>query len=402
MLLPYRVKNPPKRFPYVTLGIISANVIVFAMTSRYFLVIREEVVVRYAFHLWVAPFVNFISSSFLHADLLHLLGNMWFLWVFGPAVEDRLGLAKFVAVYAATGLVGDLSQTLLDVAFNGQNQPIIGASACIMGIAGAYWFAFPWSKVCVFYWIWWFWHGVFEVSAHWVITAYILLDLWSGLLGGVEHVSGGVASFAHVGGGIAGVLLCALMRVRCDTEEVSEARAVHADMRDLENMPFDALQSMLEAEPDNTDVLRAAIVVAMRQGKQQVVADAIARLGSSLVLKDRYLVYSYLMDLRGDPSIYQSVHLLRLAGQFEQSCEHDMAINVYKLIADTRPTEMEAENALYRMAYCYWAVYKHREYAGACLAQLQKRFPRGQMMPFAVSLWKQIEAAGSGQPPTGA
>lgn len=396
MLLPYRVKNPPKRFPYVTLGIIAVNLVVFAMTSQFFLVVREDVVVRHAFHLWAAPFLNFVSSSFLHADLLHLLGNMWFLWIFGPAVEDRLGVTKFAAVYVVTGLVGDLSQTLLDVAFLGQNQPIIGASACIMGIAGAYWFAFPWSKVCVFYWIWWFWHGTFEVPAHWVITVYILLDLWTGLLGGVEHVSGGVASFAHVGGGIAGVLLCLIMRVKRDTEELSEARAVHAESGALEHMPFDALSSMLEAEPDNTDVIRAIIGPAIRKGQRHIAADAIARLGPSLIMRDPYLVYCYLVDLAGAPAAYQSVHLLRLAGQFERLGEYDRAINVYKLIADSRPDDMESESALYRMAYCYWAGYRHRESVGECLAELEKRFPHGDMMPFAVSLWKQIQ--GRGQP----
>jgi len=207
-------------------------------------------------------------------------------------------------------------------------------------------------------------------------------------------MSGGVASFAHVGGGIAGVLLCVLLHVKRDTAEVSEARAVHAESKDLGNMPFYALESMLQAEPENTELIRAIIGPAARQGKQYVALEAIAKLGPSLIVKDPYLVYSYLIDMNGDNKIYQSVHLLRLAGQFEQAGEHDRAINVYKMIADTRPTDMEAENALYRMAYCYWTAYKHREFSGACLAQLQKRFPRGQMMPFAVSLWKQI--AGSG------
>jgi len=164
MLLPYRVKNPPARFPYVTVSLIAVNVIVFGLTSDYFLVVREGVVKSYAFQLWKTPFLNSFASAFLHGGIFHLLGNMWFLWIFGPAVEDRLGAGKFLGVYFATGLVGDLSQALLDVAFLGEPQPVIGASACIMGLAGAYWFAFPFSKVCVFYWIWLFWRGVFGVD----------------------------------------------------------------------------------------------------------------------------------------------------------------------------------------------------------------------------------------------
>jgi len=397
LLLPYRVKNPPARFPYATISTIAANFIIYLATTEYYLFIRDEVVRAYAFQLWKAPFANFFISSFLHGDVFHILGNMLFLWIFGPAVEDRLGIPKFLAVYFATGLVGDLTQALLDVTFLGENQPVIGASACIMGIAGAYWFAFPFSKVCVFYWIWWFWRGVFEVAAHWVITIYILLDLWSGLSRGMEHMSGGVASFAHVGGGFAGAVLCALMRVKRDTAELSEARAVHADAKQLEYMPFYALESMLEAEPDNMEVLRAMIPSAIREGKRAVVAAAIAKLGPELVVRDPWVVYGYLTMLNGDPGIYQSVHLLRLARQLESLDEHDKAIKVYKLIAETRPTEMEAENALFRMAYCYWNVYRHKDYAEASLAELRKRFPRGEMMPFAQALWKQIQGAAGGQ-----
>lgn len=395
MFFPYRVKNPPKRFPYVTLSLIAVNVIVYAMTTQYFLSIREEVVKSYAFILWKTPAFTFLTASFLHADIFHILGNMWFLWIFGPAVEDRLGIPKFLAVYFVTGLAGFLTQALLDVALSGLNQPIIGASACVMGIAGAYLWAFPWSTVCVFYFIWILYYvryGVFDLAALWVVTGYLLLDLWSGLRDSALGGGGGVASFSHVGAGVAGLLMALLMRVRRDTESVSDAKAVQADAKDLDNMPFYALESMLEAEPDNLDVLRAIIVPAIHQGKQPVVAEAIAKLGPGLIMKDPYLAHSYLIDLHGDHRVYQSVHMLRLAGQLERLGQHDRAINVYKVIADTRPTDTEAENALYRMAYCYWTAYQHKKFACECLAELQRRFPQGQMMPFAVSLWKQIQS----------
>lgn len=405
MFLPYRVKNPPKRFPFTTLSLIALNLLVWTMTSQAFLVVREEIVNEYAFILWKTPAFTFFTASFLHGDIFHILGNMWFLWIFGPAVEDRLGVPKFLGVYLATGLVGFAAQALLDVAFTGLNNPIIGASACIMGIAGAYLWAFPWSTICVFYFIWFFikiWYGVFEVAALWVVGGYLLLDLWSGLRDGALHAGGGVASFAHVGAGVAGLIIAWAMGVKRDTEALSEAKAVQADAKDLHNMPFHALENMIEADPTDLDVLRASIGPSIRQGKPYIVSEAIAKLGPGLIMTDYILAYSYLMDLHGDPGVYQSVHLLKLAGQFERAGEFDKAINVYKLIADTRQQEMEAENALYRMAYCYWTGYQHKEFAGQCLAQLQKRYPRGQMMPFAVSLWKQIQAATSGQSPTGA
>lgn len=99
MLIPYRVKNPTKHFPFATLGLITANIIVYILTTDSFLAIREDVVERYAYAFGVSPFINFITAAFLHTDPFHLLGNMLFLRVFGPPVEDRLRIPRYLAVY---------------------------------------------------------------------------------------------------------------------------------------------------------------------------------------------------------------------------------------------------------------------------------------------------------------
>jgi len=397
MLIPYRVKNPPKRFPAITVTIIAVNVLVYACTSEAGLVIKESAVQSGAFALGVSPLINALWAMFLHADPLHLLGNMLFLWVFGPPVEDRLGVGKYLIVYFATGFAGDVLQALLDVLFGGHPQPGIGASGCIMGVVGAYWYLFSWSTVCVFYWLGWFWRGVWEVQAIWIIGLYILMDLAEGMFFGSMGVRGGVANFCHVGGGVTGALLCIGMGAKRDSEAVSEAKAIQADMKDLSMLPAHALQTMLEADPDNLDLIRALAHASMGSGQRALLDSAIARAGVSLVERDPSLVAMYLLDLRGDPDIYKPVHLLRLAGALERSQRASTALSIYHLIAQRYPDESDAETAYYRMASCHWKSFKDVRSAHGALSEMAKRFPNGQMLRFGQALWNEIQAGSGSQ-----
>lgn len=393
MLLPYRVKNPIRSFPAITVAIIAINVIVYVFTTDSLLVIRENVVKDYAFALGIGSPANFLSSIFLHGDLFHLLGNMLFLWVFGPPVEDRLGKVTYPIVYFTTGLAGALLQATVDKLVTGQAHPGIGASGCIMGIVGAYWFAFSWSKVCVFYWLTFFWRGVFETSAVWIIGLFFLMDLAQGTLYSTIGVSGGVANFAHLGGAVIGALMCMVMQVTRDSAEVSEAKAIQADTKDLSLMPLHVLQSMLEENPGDPEIVRAIIPAALSLRKQEVIDRAFAGAGPSLIEKSPTLVAHYLVDLGGQVSLYQPVHLLRLAGSLEQTGDHTKALHIYKLVADHHPTTPDAESAIYRMAQSYWKVFRDAQRARACLAELDRRFPNGSMAHFSRGLARELEQA---------
>jgi membrane associated rhomboid family serine protease len=391
VLLPYRVKNPTKRFPIATLSIIAINVVVFGLTCGDGLQIRESVLNSYAFALGTSPVLNFFTAAFLHMDPIHLLGNMLFFWIFGPPVEDRLGIPRFLALYFVAGLCGDLLQAVLDLSMAGHSMPGIGASGCIMGVLGAYWYLFSWSTVCVFYWFGWFWHGVWEVQALWVIGLYFVMDIGEGILSGAMGVSGGVANFAHVGGSVAGALLCLAMRMKRDTEAVSEAKAMQADMKDLSLVPLYSLRAMLEQDPQNGELLRAMITPALRQRNQAAIDEAFTRAGTSLIDTDPELVAYYLIDLQGAGSIYQPMHLLHLAGLLERSGDTQKALRAYRVIADRFASAPETETALYRMAQCSWNAHKDSETARSCLAEMAKRFPKGEMTPYGRALWQQIE-----------
>ncbi len=161
---------------------------------------------------------NVFSSMFLHGSWMHLLGNMWFLYLFGNNVEDSMGRARFVVFY----LVGGLAAALLQVALQPDSAvPMVGASGAISGVMGAYLVLYPrvrvWTLVPI---------GFFLTSI--ALPAWTMLLFWFGLqlLGGVTVVAGatggGVAFWAHVGGFIAGA---ALIKLFARPADVAEHRA---------------------------------------------------------------------------------------------------------------------------------------------------------------------------------
>ncbi|HPP75388.1 MAG TPA: rhomboid family intramembrane serine protease [Armatimonadota bacterium] len=397
MLIPYRVKAPVSRFPIATVTIIAINVLVYLLTIDGNLMIKEHIALRYAFGGSELPILNVFTGAFLHADIFHVGGNMLFLWVFGQAVEDRLGIPKFLAVYLGTGVAGSILQAVVQVSTMGQVGLCIGASGCVMGLLGAYWYLFSWSPVCIFYWIY-FYVGTFQLDAFWVIGLYLLMDLFNGVISAGFATGGGVAYFAHVGGGIVGVLFCIAMRAKRDTDAVSEARALQADLKDMSLLPLHALEPMVEHDPMNPQLLRLLMNAAQKQGKYQVVDRAMSAAGPELVNKDPALVAYYLKSYRGQVGIYHPAVLMRLAKNLEQRGDKLQTIEIYQLLLDNYPETADAETALYNMAYCYWNGFRDVRNARNCLREMARRFPNGPMTQFGRSLWAQMDQASKANP----
>jgi membrane associated rhomboid family serine protease len=152
---------------------------------------------------------NLVTSMFLHAGWIHLLGNMLFLWVFGDNVEDILGHGKFLLFYLLCGFAAAAVQMIADPF---SRVPMVGASGAIAGVMGAYLVKFPRSRVeMIFFAILFF---------HFTMPAWFMLVYWFALqvLGGLSDVGGasqgGTAFMAHVGGFLAGIALVGLMGAR--------------------------------------------------------------------------------------------------------------------------------------------------------------------------------------------
>ncbi len=385
-IIPYRVKNPWKHFPIATVCLIALNVIIFFITVDEHLVIRESIVENYANQLGVSGFFTIFSSMFLHEGFMHIAGNMLFFWVFAPSVEDRLGIPRFLLLYFATGIIGDLLQGVLDSGMLGHAVPGIGASGCIMGVMGAYWYLYPWSKVCLFYWII-IKPGVWEVTALWVMGFYLVTNLVDGFMNGV---AGGVANFAHLGGLGSGVLFCLALRMKRDTGQVSEAKAVQAEVKHLEFLPLAELEVLHRDDPQNAEILRAMIQPALCKGRSDHLLRAFEDVGPSLVSADPDLAVWYLLKLHGDPALYGPAQLLRIGRHSEGTPEPAEAIDIYAMVMQHFPQAPENEMALYRMALTYREHLRDTDNARVCLQELLQRYPFGSLEAHARQLLQQI------------
>jgi membrane associated rhomboid family serine protease len=146
---------------------------------------------------------------FLHASLMHVGGNMLYLWIFGNNVEARLGPLRFLFWYLATGVAA----LAFHAAFNLRSPaPLVGASGAISGVLGFYLLWFPRNVVKVWVFLFPFYIGVVHIGAVWVLGMYLLLDNLLPFL--IAPASGGVAHGAHIGGFVAGMVAAWIMRGR--------------------------------------------------------------------------------------------------------------------------------------------------------------------------------------------
>jgi membrane associated rhomboid family serine protease len=230
-MLPIRDENPTLRPPVATYGIIAANVAVWLLFEgmgvepRLTQSVCELGLIPGQFLAWwtglglgtvgidpvcpvelganpVAP----LTSMFTHGSWLHLIGNMWFLHIFGNNVEDVMGRVRFVIFYLLAGVVAAAAQV---AAAPGSLIPMVGASGAIGGVMGAYVVLFPRAGVRTFVFLG-FWARMIVLPAYVMLGYWFLLQLLSGSLSGGG--GGGVAFWAHVGGFVAGLVLTPLFR----------------------------------------------------------------------------------------------------------------------------------------------------------------------------------------------
>ena len=204
MFFPYKDDNPRVLFPFVTFGIITLNVLVFL--GQFWISgnnpdIGKSFVYMYGFVPAEFNPLTIFTSMFMHGGFAHIIGNMWFLYIFGDNVESILGHVKYFMFYLACGIGAALAQFFVEPA---SQVPMIGASGAVAGVLGAYMIRFPKARVHVL-------AVIIIFITTFVVPAQIVLGLWflmqlSGGLGslGVD-TTGGVAWFAHIGGFIIGV-----------------------------------------------------------------------------------------------------------------------------------------------------------------------------------------------------
>jgi membrane associated rhomboid family serine protease len=165
-----------------------------------------------------------ITSMFMHGGWLHLIGNMWFLWLFGNNIEDSMGHLRFLIFYFLCGLAGGLTHVFTAA---DSTIPTVGASGAISGVMGAYLVLYPRIKIETLF-ILFIFIRIFRIPAWFVLGQWFALQLLSGSL--TPSVGGGVAFWAHIGGFVAGVVLVKLFENR----QLVEARRKHVQLSPFE------------------------------------------------------------------------------------------------------------------------------------------------------------------------
>lgn len=222
LLLPLGDDNPTARRPVVTVSLMVANVLAFLTLH---LVVSPgtemEFLLRWGFDA-AHPFSpQLLTSLFLHAGWLHLVGNLIFLWIVGDNVEDKLGPWAFLGAYLVGGAIGCWAFVGLGQLAHGQDptlgvygvdrMPVVGASGAIATLVGIYLVFFPDARMRLLVW-YFFFVSLVRVRARWVLGAWLAYDAWRTVLGDGGAASGGVATAAHLGGGLLGLLLGATLK----------------------------------------------------------------------------------------------------------------------------------------------------------------------------------------------
>ncbi len=223
-MLPIKDDQPRYSTPYVNGFLIALNILIYLfqwtldprareLFDRQFGVVPSHLAAflsgspKYPLPVVIVPF---FTSMFLHFNWLHVLGNMWFLYIFGDNIEDYLGHFKYLVFYLLSGLLAMATQVAI---YSNSNVPTVGASGAIAGVLGAYFILYPRARVLT-----WLFVFIFYIPA-WVMLGYwFVLQFFAGAAAlSMAHPGrdvGGVAVWAHVGGFVAGVVMIKLFPER--------------------------------------------------------------------------------------------------------------------------------------------------------------------------------------------
>jgi len=374
-VLPLRSKNPPESLPIATISLIAINLVVFALTVDQTWHIRSGVAHSVGLTGSNITPVTLIGHLFLHENLLHVLGNMWFLYLFGFAVEGRLKATKFLLIYFGAGIAA----ALIQLAVFGGGSYLVGASGAIMGVLGAALYVFPFGEVQ-------FISGIGPASwqlSTWTMISVSLYYLGMDLLFVFVHgSSSNVAHLAHIAGAVAGFGICAAMRPARDSRTASRAKAMLHELKDRTLLSSSELGAMAVNNPNDTNLILNWMQRNIRDGNVKPdCLGAFLRLLPRIIQKEQAPSVGFvLISLLAIDTPIKSVHLLKVARSLEASDEGAVARRLYEsVLRNPKSSSSDIEAALFRTALVYERMNDPKE-AASTYRELLDRFP---MCPMA-------------------
>lgn len=368
MLLPIRTDRPLRTTPYVNYAIIAANVVVFAFTMRdvaaasammaefgsWLTVAEQYPVVNYYLHPTQPRWYQFISSAFLHADWMHLLGNMLLLYVFGNNVEDRLGHFGYLGFYLAAGVFAGLGHAGMET------SPVLGASGAVSGVTGGFLALFPLTRISVLFFF--FIIGFIEVPG------IVLIMLWFAQ-DAIYYLQqfGGVAYLAHLTGSFFGfltgiVLLKSrlLAREPYDMLSMLEHRRRRAHFTALTRKGYHPWDASPKGKP--TTAADAAPPISDAELRVLEQRAEIARAIAAHNLDRAAELYAELLD-RDASQTLSLRNQIDLANHFASQQRYDLAARAYELLLNTYTSFPDREQIELMLALIYMRYLNRRQRA---------------------------------------
>ena len=336
---------------------------------------------------------------FLHGDILHLLGNMWFLYLFGFAVEGRLRPLRFLLLYFLSGLAGDFLQ--ISMLAHLEDIPSLGASGAVMGVMGAALWMFPFSRISVFYFFFPYGIGTWEWRMWAVAIYYLVWDMLGAFLTLASGLSGGVGNLAHLGGAGGGFLLALLLRGKRDDSDVGEAKSVLSEGEgDHRLLTRGQLADLAKAEPNNPKVALAWMQSGMHDGRapQPECLEMVRRLWPQILRDgDPKVLSEVALALALRPDVLSARQMMDAAMLVEKAGHPQVALTLYER-SRTAPgsTDADQETAVFRAAMIQEAWFQNYVQALALLEEHQSRWP---FSPMAGQVAERLRVARAKAPP---
>ena len=336
MFFPVRTDRALRKTPWVNYALIAANVVVFFMTHGSG---SREINARWILNPQIPQLLGdwlaypYLTYQFLHADGMHLLGNMIFLYVFGNSVEDRLGKAAYLAFYLAGGVLAGVGHVWVEAG------PVLGASGSVCAVTGAYLALFPMSQVTILYFF--IFIGTFEISSLYLILFQIAQNVFMHASG-----AGGVAYVAHLAGYLYGFLigmgllwLRLLVREPYDLLSMLEHRRRRARFRALADQGYQPWESQAAQSgsvvihpPVSPGTLPPPKPISENSAKEQQIMDYRSRIHAAMVDHDHpraAALYRQLLDI--DPQqVMGQQEQLDLANQLTAEGAYVQAAGAYE------------------------------------------------------------------------
>lgn len=359
-IFPFRIDRP-FRMPWATVSLIAVNVLMFVLSA----ILGLEWTINtlgFRMNLW-AP-VTWLSASFLHADVFHIAGNMYFLWLFCSVVEDALGPWRTVGVYLAGGFASAITHGLVMLAFvpGGAQIPMIGASGALAAIMGLFAVRFYKTKIRVAYFIWILFmirYGTFAITSMVGIALWFARDILDGVLGIALGMTGGVANWAHLGGVAFGVALGFLSgQVRSASTEYLAEDARQLAAGGTHEVAAAKYAALAENDPGNPEWRRRKARELASSGRSDPEAirgeflQALQAMVRGRQLAEALDTFIEADGMVGTAGLDHST-LLAVAAEAERRPDWPCAERLYMRVIEERGGTPAAEKALFRLAHVY-------------------------------------------------